>query len=151
MEANCFTILWWFLTYIYMNQPWVYMCSPSCNATLLSHLYEMFAFLLFFVKFLLLLSEFKVCVSLAYKKKKIRLIQTLNSGRGKWQPTPVFLTGKFHGQKSLAGYSPWGCKESDMIEHTHCQLSCLLSQFKKEEWKGIKEKYVKCESKLTQS
>ena len=35
----------------------------------------------------------------------------------KWQPTPVFLPGKFHGQKSLAGYSPWGCKESDTTEH----------------------------------
>ena len=31
---------------------------------------------------------------------------------------PVFLTGKFHGPKSLAGYSPWGQKESDMTEHT---------------------------------
>ena len=30
--------------------------------------------------------------------------------RRKWQPTPVFLPGKFHGQKSLASYSPWGCK-----------------------------------------
>ena len=29
LEANYFTILWWFLTYIHMNQPWVYMCSPS--------------------------------------------------------------------------------------------------------------------------
>ena len=28
-----------------------------------------------------------------------------------WQPAPVFLPGKFHGQRSLAGYSPWGCKE----------------------------------------
>ena len=28
----------------------------------------------------------------------------------KWQPTPVFLPGKFHGQKSLVGYSPWGCQ-----------------------------------------
>ena len=28
--------------------------------------------------------------------------------RRKWQPTPVFLPGKFHGQKSLGGYSPWG-------------------------------------------
>ena len=27
--------------------------------------------------------------------------------RRKWQPTPVFLPGKFHGQRSLAGYSPW--------------------------------------------
>ena len=31
-----------------------------------------------------------------------------------WQPTPVFLPGESHGQRSLAGYSPWGCKESDM-------------------------------------
>ena len=31
-------------------------------------------------------------------------------------PTPVFLPGKSHGQKSLAGYSPWGHKESDTTE-----------------------------------
>ena len=30
--------------------------------------------------------------------------------------TPVFLPGKFHGQKSLVGCSPWGCKELDMTE-----------------------------------
>ena len=36
--------------------------------------------------------------------------------RRKGQPTPVSLPGKFHGQKSLAGYSPWGRKESDMTE-----------------------------------
>ena len=34
----------------------------------------------------------------------------------KWQPTPVFLTGKPHGQKRLAGYSSWGCKELDPTE-----------------------------------
>ena len=41
-----------------------------------------------------------------------------------WQPTPVSLPGKFHGQKSLAGYSPWGCKESNTTEcvHTHTEL-----------------------------
>ena len=33
-----------------------------------------------------------------------------------WQPTPVFLPGEFHGQRSLAGYSPWGLKELDMTE-----------------------------------
>ena len=33
-----------------------------------------------------------------------------------WQPTPVFQPGEFHGQRSLAGYSPWGCKESDTTE-----------------------------------
>ena len=31
------------------------------------------------------------------------------------QHTPVFLPGEFHGQRSLVGYSPWGCKESDVI------------------------------------
>ena len=34
--------------------------------------------------------------------------------RRKWQPTPVFLPGKSQGQKSLASYGSWGCKESDM-------------------------------------
>ena len=33
-----------------------------------------------------------------------------------WQPTPGFLPGKSHGQRSLEGYSPWGCKESTMTE-----------------------------------
>ena len=36
--------------------------------------------------------------------------------RRKWLPTPVVLPGKSHGQRSLAGYSPWGRKESDMTE-----------------------------------
>ena len=36
--------------------------------------------------------------------------------RRAWQPTPVFLPGKSHGQRSLEGYSPWGCKESYMTE-----------------------------------
>ena len=33
-----------------------------------------------------------------------------------WQPTPVFLPGEFHGQRSLVGYSPWACKELDTID-----------------------------------
>ena len=36
-----------------------------------------------------------------------------------WLPTPVFLPGEFHGQRSLAGSSPWGCKEPDMTEQLH--------------------------------
>ena len=35
--------------------------------------------------------------------------------RWEWQPTPVFLPGEFHGQRSLVDYSPWGHKESDTI------------------------------------
>ena len=34
----------------------------------------------------------------------------------KGMATPVFLPGEFHGQRSLVGYSPWDCKESDMTE-----------------------------------
>ena len=41
------------------------------------------------------------------------------SWRRKWQPTPVFLPEKSHGQRSLVGYSPWGCKELDTIERHH--------------------------------
>ena len=35
------------------------------------------------------------------------------------QPTTVLLPGQFHGQRSLVGYSPWGCKESDTTERLH--------------------------------
>jgi len=38
--------------------------------------------------------------------------------RRAWQPTPVFLHGESHGQRSLVGYRPWGCKELDMTEAT---------------------------------
>ena len=46
----------------------------------------------------------------------------LISWRRVWFPTPVFLSGEFHGQTSLVGYSPWACKESDMTE----KLTCII-------------------------
>ena len=47
--------------------------------------------------------------------------------RRQWQPTPVLLPGKSHGQRSLVGFSPWGCEESDTTErlHFHFSLSCI--------------------------
>ena len=39
--------------------------------------------------------------------------------RRKWKPTPVILPGKFHGRRSLVGYSPWDLKESDMTKQLH--------------------------------
>ena len=51
-------------------------------------------------------------------------------GEWKWQPTPVFLPGKSHGQRSLASYSPWGCKELDTTEGlTHQGSEFCLSNF----------------------
>jgi len=41
--------------------------------------------------------------------------------RRKWQLTPMFLPGKFYGQRSLVGYSPWGHKGSDMTERLSTQ------------------------------
>ena len=38
--------------------------------------------------------------------------------RRAWQPTPVFLPGESHGQRSLVGYSPWGHREPDITETT---------------------------------
>ena len=48
--------------------------------------------------------------------------------RRKWQPTPVFLPGKSHGQKSLAGYSPWGCKRVGCNLVTKQQQQCFFKK-----------------------
>ena len=40
-------------------------------------------------------------------------------GRRQWQPTPVLFPRKSHGQRSLVGYSRWGCKESDTTKQLH--------------------------------
>ena len=42
------------------------------------------------------------------------------------QPTPVLLPGKSHGWRSVVGYSPWGCKESDSTERLHLVLVLVL-------------------------
>jgi len=51
--------------------------------------------------------------------------------RRKWQSTPALLPGKSHGRRSLIGYSPWGCKESDTTErlhfHFHFQYHLVLA------------------------
>ena len=47
--------------------------------------------------------------------------------RRQWNPTPVLLPRKSHGWRTLVGYSPWGCTESDMTErlHFYFSLSCI--------------------------
>ena len=62
--------------------------------------------------------------------------------RRQWQPIPVLLPGKSHGQRSLAGYSPQSCKESNMTEHAGVQptpkqgvgVGGLCSTFLRAEW-----------------
>ena len=48
--------------------------------------------------------------------------------RRKWQPTPVFLPGESHGQRTLIGYSPWGRKESDMTEQLQFHFNLASNQ-----------------------
>ena len=48
-------------------------------------------------------------------------------GRREWQPTPVFLPGEFLRQRSLAGYSPWGHKESDTTDQVRATHNCFSS------------------------
>ena len=60
-----------------------------------------------------------------------------------WQSAPVFLPGESHEQRRLAGYSPWGHKESDMTEglihtHTHTHTDGLLW------WLSGKESTCQC-------
>ena len=56
----------------------------------------------------------------SYKKWQFDPWVEKSPWRREWQPTPLFLPGKSHGQRSLADYSPWGHRESDMTKvHTH--------------------------------
>ena len=48
------------------------------------------------------------------QETQVRFLGRQNPLEKEIQPTPVFLPGEFHGQKSLAGYSPWGYKR---VEH----------------------------------
>ena len=64
------------------------------------------------------------------QKTNLYLIKPLLSHfsqRRQWHPTLVLVPGKFHGQRSLVGCSPWGHEESDTIErlHFHFSLSCI--------------------------
>ena len=61
--------------------------------------------------------------------------------RREWLPTPVFLLGESHGQWSLAGYSPWGCKESDMSELLTLSLRNIRVGAQGEQFLGYTDKY----------
>ena len=67
----------------------------------------------------------------------------------KWLPTPIFLPGESHGQRSLAGYSPWGPKQLDttewltltfytsLISVKHLKVSPTIDNWSSRDWKKI--------------
>ena len=77
----------------------------------------------------------------AMQETWVRSLGQEDPWRRKWQPTPVFLNGKSHGWRSLAGYSPWGHKESDTTERLHFNSS----------WKryNIKDVVITCINKCS--
>ena len=58
-----------------------------------------------------------------------------------WQPTPVFLPGEFHGQRSLAGYSPWSHRELDTTEQITQKR--LFSSFSLSTIKAVSSAYLR--------
>ena len=81
-------------------------------------------FFLFFVFFPWLILIFywaslvaqKVMNLPAIQETRVQSLGQEDPWRREWQPPPVFLPGEFHGQRSLAGDSPWDPKESDTAE-----------------------------------
>ena len=65
----------------------------------------------------------------AYQYRKFRFSSWVRKipWRRKWQPNAVFLPGESHGQRSLVGYTLWGCRESDMTEQLSTQAWLLYN------------------------
>ena len=67
----------------------------------------------------------------------------ISLGRGKWQPTPVFLPGKSHGQRSLVGYIH-GISESHMTEHTQFTVFINCPSEAGDRWVPGRVAFVPC-------
>ena len=63
---------------------------------------------------------------LAVQETWVRSLGREDPWRKDWLPTPIFLPGKFHGQRSLAGHSPQSCKKLDTTERI--SLKNILSE-----------------------
>ena len=85
------------------------------------------------VHFLVVFKKILVSVTLCWESgpesncKGGRPIKKNQCPSWNWQPPPVLLPGKSHGQRSLVGYDQWNCAESDTTEwlHFHFSLSCI--------------------------
>ena len=67
-----------------------------------------------------LLRQLRIC--LHYRRPRFDPWVGKIPWRREWQPTPVFLLGESHEQRNLVGYSPWNCKELDIIERLTLSL-----------------------------
>ena len=108
-------------------------CNETCRSKLIKTVDEDFHKLIFQVAFALFYINccLRLCSSLDFARGAVVKTSPAGAGdsrdagsvpglkrlwSGKWQPTPVLLPGKFHGQRSLVGCSPWGHKKLDTSE-----------------------------------
>jgi len=61
-------------------------------------------------------SKSKRKISLQYRRPWVWFLGWEDPWRREWLPIPVYFPGELYGERSLAGYSPWGQKESDTTE-----------------------------------
>ena len=106
--------------------PWFFLKSPLFQAHFLTFILSFFFFIIlsYFPVFALSLSSVWASLVAQMVKNLLAIQETQDQTLGweelrkipwrrKWQPTPVFLPGEFHGQRRLEDPSPWGHKESD--------------------------------------
>ena len=74
---------------------------------------------------------------LALQEKPVQSLGRKDSQRREWQPTPLFFPGESHGQRSLADYSPWDLKDSDMAEQLTLSLSYIILRLRNSKYEFL--------------
>ena len=92
---------------------WANQCVSLCINYYAPNGYPVFAHMHTYVRTIEILH---LHIFSSYSKLLKEIISCRGEMRRAWQPTPVFLPGESHGQRSLEGYSPWGRKELDTTE-----------------------------------
>ena len=122
--SSCCINLWYMLKKCYWYGKWCWKCSFLINSSFISTV-SYFSGLPRWCS-----GKESTCHCWRHRRpgfnpwvRKICICQTR-----KQQPALVFLPGKFCGQRSLADYSPQGCKESDTTDHTHTHASFQYSK-----------------------
>ena len=96
--------------------------SRNCSPSIYSLLFVPSLLLHFLLCLLLILSKVLI-FSLSEYALPIQFSILSITRRRQWQPTPVLLPGKSHGQRGLMGCNPWGRQESDTTEQLHFHFS----------------------------
>ena len=114
-----FKLIMWFQNYLASSGMQIRKQSKSWTAMDVTMFYELWIFEV-------CLTSWKMTLVIKNPPANAGIIRDAGSiprfgmmpWRKAWQPTPVFLPGESHGQRSLAGYSPWSHKELDTTEST---------------------------------